>query len=145
MTTEPKQYWHKRRLPHFEGGSIPQGVTFRLADSLPRLKLEQLQSEVALLPVETVKDTYRHKINLLLDQGHGSLWLNNPLVAELVQNALLFFDKERYDLHAWVIMPSHVHALFTPLDDWTLTKIMHSWKSFSAREANKVLNRTGEF
>ena len=34
--------WHRRKLPHFEGDSIPQGVTFRLLDSLPREKLYEM-------------------------------------------------------------------------------------------------------
>jgi REP element-mobilizing transposase RayT len=81
----------------------------------------------------------------MLDEGLGAAWLRNPAVAEIVLNALLFFNNQRYTLHAWVIMPNHIHVLFTPTAGWTLTKILHSWKSFSAREANKVLDRTGEF
>ncbi len=73
------------------------------------------------------------------------MWLKNTAVAEIVQNSLLFFDGQRYSLHAWVIMPNHVHALFTPMEEWTVAKILHSWKSFSAREANKILGRVGEF
>jgi REP element-mobilizing transposase RayT len=88
---------------------------------------------------------YLQQVNRLLDHGHGVKWLKNPAVAGIVQDSLKFFDGDRYFLHAWVIMPNHVHVLFTPAEGWTLSKILHSWKSFSAREANKVLDRTGEF
>jgi len=99
-----------------------------------------------LLPDKVAANRERIRIfNQLLDKGDGAVWLKNSAVAEIVQNSLLFFDGQRYSLHAWVIMPNHVHVLFTPMDDWTLTKIIHSWKSFSAREANKILGRVGEF
>jgi putative transposase len=34
--------------------------------------------------------------------------------------------------HAWVIMPNHVHLMFTPLAP--LEKLMQSWKGISARK-----------
>lgn len=145
MVAPHEPYWHKRRLPHFEGGSIPQGVTFRLADSLPRHRLFQLNDSLAKLDESRARDERVRRINALLDEGHGAAWMKNPAVAEVVQNSLLFFNGQRYTIHAWVIMPNHVHVLFTPAKGWTLAKILHSWKSFSAREANKVLDRTGEF
>lgn len=145
MTTPFKAYWHRRNLPHFEGGAIPQGVTFRLHDSLPREKVDEL-TESILSPDKAAANRERMRnFNQLLDQGHGAAWLKNPVVAEVVQKSLLFFDGQRYSLHSWVIMPNHVHVLFTPAESWTLTKILHSWKSFSAREANKILGKVGEF
>ena len=129
------------RLP----ACLPQGVTFRLADSLPRHKLTLLNEQFTHLDEAKADAERTRQINLMLDEGYGAAWLKNPAVAEIVRNALLFFNDQRYTLHAWVIMPNHVHALFTPAEGWALTKILHSWKSFSAREANKVLDRTGEF
>jgi len=63
----------------------------------------------------------------------------------LVETALLYFDAERYRLHAWVVMPNHVHALFTPLPAWSLSRILGSWKSYTATEANKMLGTSGQF
>lgn len=145
MASMHEPYWHRRRLPHFEGGCILQGVTFRLADSLPRQKLFQLHDSLANMDESRAKIERIRHVNALLDEGHGAAWLKNPAVAEIVQNTLMFFDDQRYTIHAWVIMPNHVHALLTPAEGWTLAKILHSWKSFSARKANKVLDRTGEF
>lgn len=42
-------------------------------------------------------------------------------------------------------MPNHVHVLFSPLGVHTLESIVHSWKSFSALHANKLLGRRGHF
>lgn len=71
--------------------------------------------------------------------------MNDPRIASTVQNALLFFDGRRYRLHAWVVMPNHVHALLTPLAGWELGQILHFWKSFTANECNKLLGRHGKF
>jgi REP element-mobilizing transposase RayT len=62
-----------------------------------------------------------------------------------VEQALLRFDGQRYHLHAWVVMPNHVHVLLTPLEGWTLSSVMHSWKSFTSKLANQVLGRRGKF
>jgi putative DNA methylase len=47
-----------------------------------------------------------------------------------------------YDLHAFVIMANHVHVLVTP--HVNPSTMLHSLKGFSAREANRLLGRTGE-
>jgi REP element-mobilizing transposase RayT len=87
----------------------------------------------------------RKRIDVYLDQGHGSCYLKDDRLAEIVQNALLHFDGERYALHAWIVMPNHVHTLFTAQGGWELSQIAHSWKSYTANECNKVLQRKGEF
>jgi len=42
-------------------------------------------------------------------------------------------------------MPNHVHALLELKGSFELSSIMHSWKSYTAREANRILGRSGEF
>ena len=56
-----------------------------------------------------------------------------------------YFDGVLYNLHAWVVMPNHVHVLVIPLDDHSLSGIAHSWKSYTAKQANKMLERNGKF
>ena len=58
---------------------------------------------------------------------------------------MLHFDGVRYRMLAWVIMPNHVHALLETLPAFPLGGIVHSWKSFSAKQANKILGRIGPF
>ena len=87
----------------------------------------------------------RKRVELYLDQGFGECHLKDPRVAELVQNAMLFFDGERYRLTAWVVMPNHAHTLLTPCAGYELSRVMHSLKSYTANEANKLLNRSGQF
>ena len=143
---EPPRGWHSRGyLPHFDGGSIPQTVTFRLADSLPKEVLERWENELATMPEVRASRERRQRIERYLDSGAGRCWLARPEIAEMVEGALLHFDGQRYRLHAWVVMPNHVHALFTPLPDEALSDILHSWKSFTSNAANRLLGRGGEF
>lgn len=62
----------------------------------------------------------------------------------MIEKALRFFDGERYELRAWVVMPNHVYVLFK-VGDVAMADILESWKSFTAKEANKLLGRTGRF
>jgi REP element-mobilizing transposase RayT len=141
---EPK-WRHRGYIPHFEGGSIPQSLVFRLADSLPAWRIQALDEELARLPKDTVARERRRQLDAYFDQGAGSCWLSDSRVAALVQNALLRCDGERYHLHAWVIMPNHVHALFTPIQPAVVGQIVHGWKSYTASMANRLLHRSGSF
>jgi len=57
--------------------------------------------------------------------------------------SLLWLQRNRdVLLHAFVVMPSHVHVIVTlPADQ--LSRLLHSFKSFTANEANKALRRSG--
>ncbi len=137
--------WHSRGyIPHWERGEIVQSITFRLANSLPREVLERWEDELASLPREKAEVRRRARIEAALDRGDGEALLLGE-VAELIEDAFLYFDGERYRAHAWVIMPNHVHVLITPATSQTLSAIAHSWKSFTAKKANLLLKRSGAF
>jgi putative DNA methylase len=141
-----KLEWHcRRRLPHWEAGQRPQSITFRLADSMPAALLAQWRDELAWLVPEHASHVRRQRIEEALDQGLGPRFLENPGIAVIVEEALLRFDEQRYHLHAWCIMPTHVHVLASPAADRTLSEILHSWKSFTAKAANRALGRKGSF
>ncbi|MGH9902704.1 MAG: REP-associated tyrosine transposase [Pyrinomonadaceae bacterium] len=135
--------WHSRDyLPHFEGGEIAQFITFRLKDSLPQSVLGRWRLE-ADGPGDDAM--LRRRVEAYLDQGYGSAFLKEPRVSALVEGALLHLDGGRYRLTAWVVMPNHVHLLATPLHGHALSQIMHSLKSYTASEVNKLLRRKGTF
>ena len=50
---------------------------------------------------------------------------------------------QRYDLRAWVVMPNHVHAIVWPYPKHTHSGLLHSWKSYTGNEANKLIHRRG--
>jgi REP element-mobilizing transposase RayT len=95
---------------------------------------------------ETLSDPEkRERLENYLNAGYGRCYLKQPQIATLVENAFLYFDGRRYRLYAWVIMPNHVHTLFQPFEGYTLGRIIHSWKSYTASRANDILGRKGEF
>ena len=57
-----------------------------------------------------------------------------PEERRLVLDAVAHFDGDRYSLLAAVVMNDHVHALVRPATGHDLSKILHSWKSFSAHQ-----------
>jgi REP element-mobilizing transposase RayT len=58
---------------------------------------------------------------------------------------MLHFDGERYRLIAWSVMPNHVHALLAQTEGFPLDGVVHSWKSFTAHEINKICVPTDQF
>ena len=129
------QVWHSRGyLPHFESSAATQHVTFHLADSLPQGALRQLESQLKIFPVERRDIERRKRVDAWIDAGHGSCFLGTPRVAEMVQASLLKFDAQHYRLLAWVVMPNHVHVLFQPAGNWTVAKIVASWKKFTPQK-----------
>jgi REP element-mobilizing transposase RayT len=114
-----------------------------LADALPQERLASWQSELAHLPQDTATRERSRRIEAYLDSGKGVCLLRNPPIARIVQEAFLHFQGIRYHLHAWVIMPNHVHILFTPAPGTALSDIVQAWKSFTAKKVNHMLRRTG--
>ncbi|MCX6895758.1 MAG: transposase [Verrucomicrobia bacterium] len=150
--------FHTRNtLPHLkrEGGTY--FVTFRLADTLPaelirRLKAERAaivdQARAAKRPLtwheqEELFRWYSSRVDAFLDTGRGECFLGRPEIADVVAGALRHFDGQRYELRAWSVMPNHVHAVVWPKPPHTLSRILHSWKSFTATQANRMLDCIG--
>ena len=96
------------------------------------------------MPAKEADIEKRTRIQNFLDNGYGACFLKDDRLAEIVENALLHFDGERYALHAWCVMPNHVHILFTPEAGFKMSQIVSSWKSFTANKCNQALNRTGK-
>jgi putative DNA methylase len=140
-------------LPHLkrEGGTY--FVTFRQAGTLPkdvllRFKQEReailAQAQAAKRPLtwheqEELFRWYSHRVDKYLDAGHGTCYLRDPRLADLVAGAIEFFEGQRYELRAWVVMPNHAHVVVWPMPGFVLSDILHSWESFTSHEINKRL------
>ena len=141
------------KLPHWEQANRVQFVTFRLADSLPQTKLQEFTDNKRVWLEHHPKpwdeatqqeyDSFANAMEKWIDAGYGSCVLQYPKVRAVMTDTLLHFDSDRYYLHAFVIMPNHVHVLLTPRNENLTQDIVGSWKKFSAREVNKVLEREG--
>ncbi len=146
-------------LPHWSKKDAIYSLNFRLEDSLPKEIWTAWVSERASLnesaakanrdlnasEIQRIKDVYSERVENYLDQGHGSCWLKRNEIAGIVAESLKHFDGDRYRLLSWCIMPNHVHAVIQPIDNYDLPRIVHTWKSRSAKEANRVLQRSGNF
>jgi menaquinone-specific isochorismate synthase len=148
-----------RRLPHWEVEGAVYFVTFRLADSLPKRALQKsdwkrkdIQATASKMgrgltasERRRMEQLQSRRVEKSLDTGAGKCFLKDNANALVVVNALKEFDGSRYWLFAWSVMPNHVHVLFQTIGNISLAGILHSWKSFSAKAANQILGRRGEF
>jgi putative DNA methylase len=66
-----------------------------------------------------------------------------PQIATLMVEAIHYRANalRHYELHSFVVMPNHVHLLVTPCVP--VSRLTHSLKRFTAREANRILHLTG--
>lgn len=160
----------RRMLPHWD---VPGGtyfVTACLYDSLPaqgvldiRNLEHRLQRQVRP-PGVSQEDWEQQKWKIVfarrdewMDVHPAVRHLEDERLASVVQQSLYHFAGERYDLLAYVIMPSHFHWLFRPKDEWVASlgeavntrspreRIMHSVLSFSSRTCNRLLDESGPF
>ncbi len=145
------------KLPHWYQKEVYYFVTFRLADSIPKDKVEQLRidrenwkkkkkdkKEYTKEEWKEYNRLFNRRVEEWMNAGYGSCLLRKKKNADIVANALKHFDGKRYILDEWVVMPNHVHVLVKPKGDNKLSDILHSWKSFTANEINKIEGRSGQ-
>ena len=138
--TAPREHrgWHvPRGLPHFDTPEIPQFVTFRTADLLPR--------DVALARVGEGDEAHRRRIEAVLDSGAGACPLVRAEIAQAVVDALLHGAGDTHDMHAFVVMPNHVHVLTVLREGCRLADVVGGWKSVSSRRILAILHTRGAF
>lgn len=162
--------FRRRMLPHWD---VPGGtyfITSCLYDSLPAQgvldirKLERRLQGQRRPPGMSPQDWERQKWKIVfarrdewMDLHPAVRHLEDERLAAVVQKALYHFAGDRYDLLAYVIMPSHFHWLFRPQDNWVASlsesvnkrspreRIMHSLLSFSSRICHQILETSGPF
>jgi len=126
----------RRRLPHI----YPEGklvfITFNLYGSLPHNRFpppHKQNAGEAFVWTDRYLDTTRI----------GPLYLKQEAVAEIVEAAIRYGSEQlkSYELEAYVIMANHVHLLVLPRSD--PSRFLQTLKGYTAREANRLLNRTG--
>ena len=141
-------------LPHWRIPGATYSVTFRIKDSLPASVLKEYEREKSLLlerldPGQQLREEIRALTETLIEPAlhaaEGPRPLADAAIAAMVESALKHFDGERYDLLAWSVMPNHVHVLLTPREGHELEKILQSWKTHSATQANRMLGKSGTF
>jgi putative transposase len=157
-----------RKLPHWSQAGAMCFITWRTWDSMPQAVVRAWEAErdtwlrregidpavrgwESLLrdwPAQRLRDFRRFVADRWsdrLDQLHGACVLRRREIREIVAESLLHFDKDRYCLSDFVIMPNHVHALVTFPTEEAMLAQCESWKHYTARQINKALGRTGRF
>lgn len=158
--------YYRRNLPHYQPTGATLFVTWRLTGSLPQEVVARLQQETDFVQTQLAKlgdddlraqelyAEYRRafgRFDRELDRAEiGPVWLKDEAVARLMVEALHHRDGKQYRLIAYCVMPNHIHVVFTPLqgedsEPIALETIMHSYKRYTAQQANKILHREGEF
>ena len=144
----------RRNLPHWQQDDSYYFLTWCLADSLPAAKLKELlekksqwqQANPEPLDAEREKEfhaLFSGKIEEWLDAGEGSCILKDSALRRIVDDALHHFDGERYALIASAVMPNHVHVVIRLFTGENLSDVLHSWKSFTAKQINRATGNTG--
>jgi putative DNA methylase len=127
---------YRRRLPHLDIPGSPVFVTWRLWGSLPQdhaFSREEVASGEAFAALDRLLDTARS----------GPVYLRRPEIADLVSQQLrVACSKGLCSLHAYVVMPNHVHVLWTP--EVSLPALVRRVKGPTARSANQLLGRAGK-
>jgi hypothetical protein len=130
--------YYRRRLPHWIPDRAVIFITWRLADSAPPARPEILTGE------NTGRISFAERDGILDRTREGPFWLRDSRIAGVVENALHYGESPRglYTLHAWVIMPNHIHLVFEPKA--ALPDVMRWLKGRTSRVANRILGRTGK-
>jgi len=151
-TYQPKRLRSRRRLPHWQAPDGVYATVFRLKGSLPRNVITRLQQERAVVKNKLLKKGlpetiiqqelskmrrfYFGQFDSLLDNSStGPHFLKEPLVAKLVEDAILFFDNKKYKVIDYCIMSNHVHLTIYKLTK-EIGNILGSIKKYTSREIN---------
>jgi REP element-mobilizing transposase RayT len=107
--------------------------------------LERMAQELEQLrPTESELEAMRRRqFEKYLDRGYGECWLRRHKCAQLLHDALLQQNGARYMMHAFVIMPNHVHLLAHFLEGYEMGDVVRDWKHWSAHEINITIGRQG--
>ena len=155
-------HFYQRKLPHFQPAEATFFVTFRLAGSIPKDVIRRLREnhqliEKGILAQKDLTEKEKHELryaaqrrlfaetDAFLDKNpNGPYWLRQREIAEIMAEAMHYRETNQYDLHAYTIMPNHVHMVMTLLPEApVLFKIMQHLKRNTAKKSNQILERTG--
>src|SRR5205823_6055893 len=167
---QPSQMIRRRNLPHWDVADAPCFLTTCLEGSIPAqglLDIRQFRDELGRRPRPANLSEADWKLQRWkrafartddwLDRALAVRHLADERLAQIVVRTMFFFAGERYDLLAYVVMPSHVHWVFQPIPAWVATlpderplrtpreRIQQSFNRHSASECNQTLGRQGAF
>ncbi|MGJ8644786.1 MAG: transposase [Luteolibacter sp.] len=144
----------RNNLPHWQQSGATYFVTYRLADSIPKELLDRWKYEretwLADNPEPWSEETeaeyhkiFSGEIDRMMDAGHGQCILRKKPFQAILEESFHYFHMSRYFIHSWVVMPNHVHVLFTLSSEVKLESVISTWKRHTARQINSALSSEG--
>lgn len=154
---------HRGVLPHHQEAGQIISLTWRLAFTLP-VPLKALLEEMRQLSpngcsASNAEEKYTEAVhrNAILMQSYDDHLGKYELAgfdlcqmpqAGIVIDSVNFYAGSLYELHAWCLMPNHLHLLLKPLPGQQgkfarLPDIVRKLKSYTAKEINFALGRSG--
>ena len=141
-------FFVQRNLPHFYPIGADYFITYRLANSIPAIKINELKENYKSdRTPDILLNKHFARFEEVLDRcTNEPYWLQEDRIAGIVADSLFFIDGKKFRLDCFSIMPNHVHILITHFASAPLLPfIMRDHKGYTARQCNKVLGRTGSF
>ena len=104
-------------------------------------QLETLRN--AITASAKVYTLYSENVEKYLDSGHGACLLRSDGALAVVTETLNHDDGVKYRIHAYGVMPNHVHVIVEPFDGVSLRTVVQEWKSVIGHHINRLLGRSG--
>jgi REP element-mobilizing transposase RayT len=82
-------------------------------------------------------------IDQQLDECQGRCLFKDPRYAAVVDESLRHFDQNRYILHGHVVMPNHVHALFSVDSHASIASVVSAWKRWTSTQIGRLTGERG--
>jgi putative transposase len=155
----------ERMRPHWSQVGAIVFLTFRTYDSIPKpvlLLWERQKNEwmrrrghhghwADILPTlephekANFNEEFSRCREIYLDECHGRCVLRDSDCRQIVADSLLHFDRIRYRMGDFVVMPNHVHLLVAFSDSVTMLQQCESWMRYSASRVNRLIGERGKF
>jgi REP element-mobilizing transposase RayT len=143
--------------------SLPRDVVLRMRKEFEDwLNLQKFPSDIVMRFFDPRSDSNRAMLDLIppkiraeisrrydrlfhqaLDDCYGACILRNKDIAQIVADAVLHGNSEKYDMESFVIMPNHVHAIVQFRSGFDLRIVGQSWMRYTARLIHARYGGTG--
>ena len=156
-------FYQGKKLPHWQPAGATFFITMRLFGSIPKHIIAQHKAQKEIETKELMRLFEKQPLVLAdqlydlekkyfgiydkeLDKSNEPYWLREKEIAEIVKGSVEFLEGKDLITHAYSIMPNHLHWVFTHQEEAkVLWSVLQRMKSFSAKEANKILKNSGKF
>jgi len=143
--------FYRKNLPHWEVYGKPIFDTLHIYGSLPEAVLNDFKKK---RNDKFLKSKSKKEAEVIREQfiRLEKYFDNNPTISLLTKKEIADFicdcflegnKRKQYKLHAFVVMPNHIHWMFSSLGIENLFTIRRRLKKITARRINQIIGRNG--